>query len=161
MSNSFIRGDFKKLSKMIKSISKKVYVDVGILKGNIHPDSNVSVAYIGAVHEFGTDKAGRGNNTRIPERSFIRMPLEEKSEKITKLVEKKIEILLAKGDIESVMKLIGEASIVVIQEAFETGGFGKWEPLKDSTIEKKGSSGILIDTGLLRKSISYEIGGIE
>jgi phage gpG-like protein len=159
LSESYIEVDTKKLDEFIKGISKNAYVDIGILQGDIHPNSKVSTAFIGAVHEFGTDRAGRGNNVTIPERSFIRMPLIEKGEEIQKFAEKELEKNLADGDIEKILSMLGEGAVAKIQEAFETGGFGKWPPLSEVTIERKGSSAILIDQGFLRKRISYKVGG--
>jgi phage gpG-like protein len=159
MSESFVKIDTKLLDKFVKGLGKKVFVDVGILEGDIHPDSKETTAYIGAVHEFGTDKAGRNNDVTIPERSFIRMPLEEKAEEIQKFGEINLEENLANGDIEKIMNLLGEGAVAQIQMAFETGGFGQWEDIKQSTKDKKGSSGILIDKADLRKSISYKVGG--
>lgn len=158
MSNeSFVKGDFKKLEKILQSLKSGYYVDIGILENSSYPDGE-NVAYIGGVHEFGTDIAGRGNKTVIPKRSFIRMPLEKKSAEITKLVEKNLQKNLAKGDIEQIFKEVGIACEIQIQQAFETSGFGTWESNKDSTVAKKGSSKPLIDTGVLRKSITWKVG---
>lgn len=160
MKENTVEIDTKFLDKFIKGISKRAYVDIGILEGDVHPNSEVSTAFIGAVHEFGTDRAGRGNNTTIPERSFIRMPLEKKGEEIQKYGEHNLENNLANGDIESILSLLGEGAVAQIQLAFETGGFGTWAKLSEVTIDLKGSSSILIDQGVLRKRISYKVGGI-
>lgn len=155
-----VRGDFSRLEKLVENLGKDYYVDIGILGESGSTDQGgITLAGIGAVHEFGTDKAGRGNNTKIPERSFLRMPLETGQREIEKALEPKIEKLLADGDIEGIFKLIGIVGEARIQEAFESGGFGTWEALKESTIERKGSDAILIDEGDLRQGITSKVGG--
>jgi phage gpG-like protein len=158
--DSKITGDFSKLDKLVKNLGKDYYVDVGIL-GNEMTDEGITIAGIGAVHEFGTDKAGFWQNVEIPERSFIRMPLEEKSEEITKDVSKGYFEKITNGNIKGIFKDIGIAAERQIQEAFETGGFGTWAELTDSTIDAKGSDSILIDVGTLRKAITSKVGGGE
>jgi phage gpG-like protein len=156
--NSIVQGDFSKLEKLVKELGTDYYVDVGIIGENTETESGLTIAGIGAVHEFGTDKAGRGNSTVIPERSFIRMPLNKKQGQIQKQVEGRLERHLAKGDVKAVFKDIGIAAEGAIQEAFDTRGFGTWKENADSTVQKKGSDAPLIDDGTLRKSISSEVG---
>lgn len=156
--NSKITGDFSKLNKLVENLGKQYYVDVGIL-GNEVTDEGITIAGIGAVHEFGTDEAGSNNDIVIPERSFIRMPLEEKGEEIEKDVGKGYEEKIANGNVKGIFKDIGIAAERQIQEAFESGGFGTWPELQQSTIDAKGSSAILIDDGTLRKAITSQVGG--
>ncbi len=158
--DSVVTGDFSRLEKLIENLGKKYYTDVGILgSAGYTEDGGITLAGIGAVHEFGTDKAGRGNNTVIPERSFIRMPLETGQEFIEKQIDPEIQELIENGEIKKIFELIGIAGEARIQEAFETGGFGQWEGLADSTIKKKGSDAILIDIGALRQAITSRVGG--
>ena len=156
---SEVSGDFSKLEKLVKNLGRKYYVDIGILgETNETVEGGLTLAGLGAVHEFGTDRAGRGNKTVIPERSFIRMPLESGQAEIEKAVEPRIKALLEKGDIEGIFKLIGIAAEARIQEAFETAGFGEWDPNADTTVERKGSDQPLIDDGSLRKAITSKVG---
>lgn len=155
-----VTGDFSKLEKLIENLEGDYYVDIGILgENNKSVEGGLTLAGIGAVHEFGTDRAGRGNKTVIPERSFIRMPLETGQTDIENAVEPKLQKLLADGDIEGIFKLIGIAGEARIQEAFETAGFGEWDPNAESTIRQKGSDSPLIDQGPLRQSITSKVGG--
>lgn len=48
------------------------HIDVGLFEGEEHPDSELTIAQIGAVHEFGS------KNGKIPERSFLRSTADEK-----------------------------------------------------------------------------------
>jgi len=156
--DSVVQGDFSQLEKLVEGLSAKHYVDVGIIGENTETESGLTIAGIGAVHEFGTDKAGRGNSTTIPERSFIRMPLNKKQGEIQKQVEGRLEGHLARGDVKAVFKDIGVAAYGAIQEAFDTRGFGTWKENADSTVQRKGSDAPLIDDGTLRQSISSEVG---
>lgn len=156
MSNSFVKVDMEKLNRLIVQLDKKAFVDIGIIENVQYPDSGKSIAEVGATHEFGTDKAGRGEDVTVEERSFIRMPLEEKAEEIEKDAEKNLEENLANGDVDKILNQIGASGEGKIQEAFETGRFGKWPDIKESTKKRKGSSKILIDESYLRKAISYK-----
>lgn len=157
--DSVVSGDFSKLEEMLKGLGKRHYVDIGILgETNETTEGGLTLAGIGAVHEFGTDRAGRGNSTVIPERSFIRMPLETGQSQIKAAVEPHMKKDIAEGNIKHIFQMIGLAGEARIQEAFESGGFGEWEPLVESTIERKGSDSILIDTGALRKAITSKVG---
>jgi hypothetical protein len=182
--NSEVSGDFSKLEKLIENLGKKHFVDIGILgEGGKTEKGGITLAGIGAVQEFGTNKAGRGRKTTISERSFIRTPLETGQEDIEKAVEPRLEKLLEDGDIEGIFKLIGIAGEARIQEAFETEGFGEWAPNSDITIhgsnypliqkgkqltqkqianefiKGKDSAVPLINTGALRQSITSKVGG--
>ena len=160
--DNIITGDFSKLDALVKNLKKKYYVDIGILgKKNKTIEGGLTLAGIGAVQEFGTDRAGRGNKTVIPERSFIRMPLETGQQEIESKVKPHLKTLIVEGDIKGIFKLIGVAGEARIKEAFETAGFGKWAPNSDVTIKRKKSDSPLIDQGHLRDSISSRVGGGE
>ncbi len=158
-------SDFKSDTKGLDNLNKvfkdlgKMYTDVGVLEGNAYPDTGMTVAEVGAIQEFGSDKLGRDDIARpIPARSFIEFPIESRMKKIVKDVSKGAAQDFAEGGSEKIMNKLGAACDKQIQLGFETGGFGKWKPLAPFTIRKKKSSSILIDTSLLRKSISWRIG---
>lgn len=156
-----ISGDFSQLEKLISELDKSRYVDAGIIGENSETvEGGLTLAGIGAVHEFGTDKAGRSKTTVIPERSFIRMPIETGQSEIEDFVSVDYEKNIKEANIEAIFTDIGLGAEARIQEAFDTGGFGTWEPLKESTIKrKKGSEAILIDQGPLRQGITSKVGG--
>ena len=159
---SNINVDFKlddeEIKKAINELGKQISIKVGILGSNgskqAKNDDNelgkITMATLGAIHEFGSVKAN------IPARSFIRMPLETKyKEELSR--NKGFKQALKELDIAKLNNEAGLTATVVINDAFASGGFGEWTPLKPETIRKKGSDGILIDTGDLRRSISYEV----
>lgn len=158
--DSSVSGDFSKLEKIIEGLSKKFFVDIGILgaAGKIE-GGKITLAGVGAVHEFGTDKAGRGKNTVILQRSFIRMPLETGQSYIESQIGSKVKILIEKGDIKNIFVLIGIAGEARIQEAFETAGFGTWPDITEETKKAKGSDAILQDIGALKQAVTSKVGG--
>lgn len=158
--DSEVSGDFTQLEKLVENLGKKYYTDIGILgESGYTQEGGITLAGLGAVHEFGTDKAGRNRDTVIPERSFIRMPLETGQGDIEKAIEPKYQKLMEEGDIKGIFELIGIAGEARIQEAFESGGFGTWEDIKEATKKAKGSDAILIDIGTLRQAIASKVGG--
>lgn len=110
-----------------------------------------SNAEIGAAHEFGTSK--------VPQRSFLRMPLTEKlNGEITKAggyKDETIKQVIRDGSIRVYMQKIAALAEAVVLDAFRTGGFGKWAPHKPGYTNNTGQ--ILIDTQQLRDSISSEV----
>ena len=155
-----VQGNFTQLEKLIENLEGSHYVDIGILgEKNQSAEGGLTLAGVGAVHEFGTDIAGRGNNTKIPERSFIRMPLETGQDDIEKAVDIHMKENLRTGNIRQIFEEMGIAGVARIEEAFASEGFGEWEPNAESTVLAKGSDSPLIDDGTLRQGMSYKVGG--
>lgn len=151
--DTVVEGNFSRLDKLVESLGKPAYVDVGILgESNETEEGGITTAGIGAVHLFGSDDG------RIPERNWLTMPIELGQIEIEKAVEEKLKPLLEAGDIKGIMELIGIAAEAQIQEAFETGGFGQWPDITEETKARKKSDAILIDDGTLRKSVTSKPG---
>lgn len=152
--DSYVETDFKALDKLVANLGKSHFVDVGILGDNAGKTEGggATVAMIGAVAEFGTIDG------HVPMRSIIRMPLQTHQAQIQKAVEPRMQKHLETGDVKGIFVDIGIAAEGVIQDAFDTHGFGTWKPNAESTIEQKGSDSPNIDKGLLRKSISSKAG---
>lgn len=155
--------DDKQLKNAIEELSAKVSIKVGILGANgskpIENDKdklgNITMATLGAIHEFGSEKMN------IPSRSFLNMPIETHFEgELIKNIgfQKAIQEL----NITKMNQEAGESAVAAITDAFGSGGFGEWAPLKEETIRRKTKNGkrgdaILIDTGDLSRSITYEV----
>lgn len=152
--DSYIEADFKALDKLIAGLDKKHYVDVGILGENASKTEagGATLGMIGAVHMFGTIDGS------TPKRDFIVMPLQAHQAEIQKQVEPRMAKHLETGDVKGIFTDIGIAAESVIQDAFDTGGFGTWPDIKQETKDRKGSDAILIDEGKLRKAISSKAG---
>jgi phage gpG-like protein len=117
-------------------------------KGKFDASTN---AAIGAIHEFGVPG-------KMPQRSFLRMP-------ITEQLQKELESHGAFGP-EELKKVVKEGSTVpwlhriavvaekIVGDAFATGGFGKWRP---SDMKYKTVHQTLVETQQLRNSITSEV----
>jgi hypothetical protein len=120
-------------------------VKVGVL-------GNTRNASILATHEFGSI------TKRIPRRSVLKDTLIYKKEDLEiKVIQLTIDNLGKKNGLMIALKKLGIFAEKLIQEAFKTGGFGKWAPLSKKTIEKKKSNSILIDTAQLRRGITSKV----
>lgn len=109
-----------------------------------------TVLEVGIWHEYGTQF--------VPMRSFLRAPFITKEADIRKIINGQLNLVLEKGmDIEVALGRIGVVAVNISKAAFKSGGYGEWPDIKQSTKDAKGSSGILIDTGLLRNSITWVV----
>jgi hypothetical protein len=135
-------------------IAKKATLKVGILSEDaltVYVDKETgevgsTVLEVGAKHEFGTDG--------VPRRSFLRMPLFVKRKAIEKTMVKQFELVVEEGKSAlDALGLVGFKATNTIIEAFETGGFGNWQDISQTTKDEKGSNGILKDTLALQNSI--------
>lgn len=125
-------------------------IKVGILGDkNARRDQN-SNATIGAKHEFGLDG--------MPIRSFLRIPIAdnlqvylEKAGAFNKAVIAKI---FAEKNLLGWMKAIAVVAENIVQDAFKTGGFGKWTP---SNMKYKKTHQTLVETQQLQRSITSEV----
>ena len=64
---------------------------------------------------------------------------------------------MKRNGVKSMMGRLGVYAEETIQEAFNTGGWGVWPKLALSTVKRKGSSRILIETAQMRKAISSRV----
>ena len=63
---------FKRILQAIKAMQKEAQVAVGIVQNQVHENSNLTIAQIAAVHEYGCAERN------IPARSFMRSTFDEK-----------------------------------------------------------------------------------
>ncbi len=142
---------YRKMLKLLTS-GKKPVVQVGIFgeKGaETHKDSDgLTVLEVGAFHEFGL-----GNN---PERSFIRGWVDENESKVVEFLGKEVERATKNGaeDFDQGLERLGLFCQSGIQARMSQG---IPPPLKKATVDRKGSTVPLIDTGQLRASITYKV----
>lgn len=184
------RINFKALDEWMKALDRKISIKVGIIgkeAGQKHPDSDLTNAELGAIHEFGatitvTEKMrnylhSQGIHLKkdtmtvvIPTRSFLRVPLmsPEGKKELKRVVEYQLKGELKATDfskdtankiLDDTVHLLAETAYLRVLQAFETGGFGKWAPISEFTAQRRYNAGNppLTDTGDLRRSISYEI----
>ncbi len=164
-----IKGeDLKGLKNLAANIEKlkKYRVKVGVLGGN-YPTGE-SIASVAVLHEFGSEskrtfmyKGRKITIGGVPTRSFLRMPLRLKIKTLSKMDEVDRAMLirgLETGQVQHPLYMLGLKGEAVVQKAFDSQGFGQW-PRNISEVYKdlKGSDIPLIDSGLLRNSISSEV----
>lgn len=118
-------------------------------------DGDATIAEIGYFHEYGTTT--EDGEVHIPERSFLRDYIDENealnNKRLTKLFQK---VISSKGTFsaQTALNQFGLHAVGEIQKRISDG----IEPeLDDRTIARKGSSVPLIDTGLLRSSITHQL----
>ncbi len=149
-----IKFNLNGMEKLRQQVGDSYITRVGILGGHAMRKSNgpMNNAEIGTIHEFGSEAA------QIPPRSFLRMPIEEKrKELMSSFATSSTKAAMETGDFKKVFQNLGVRAEDIVDQAFSSGGFGHWHALKQSTIDAKGSSVILIDTSQLRRSITSDV----
>ncbi len=112
-----------------------------------HGDDAFTVLDVAAVHEFGTDT--------VPQRSFIRAWFDENIEKAREALRRlMVQALQGKLTPEQCIERFG---LWVQGEIQKRMAQGIPPPLAESTIEQKGSSVPLIDTGQMRSSVTFKV----
>lgn len=109
--------------------------------------SGATILDVATFNEFGT--------TRIPERSFLRAWFDGAEAGLRRdLVVLTQSVVAGKRTADQVLELLGLRSVGQIQARISQG---IPPPNAESTIKKKGSSTPLIDTGVLRSSVTYQV----
>lgn len=174
--NATSKFDDKKLPALGRALRafKNARVRVGILSGakvgrydiEKTTQDKFNNPTLGIVHEFGSKLRN------IPARSFLRMPL-------TLFLPKRIQqigiavwraLVIQNGPLLA-LKQLGVAGENVVQEAFETGGFGRWakwspryaswrmrfERARSKLIGPLQPGSLLILSGQLRRSVTSRV----
>lgn len=150
----------KGLDQLLRALKAKPPVArVGILgskstrsknKGNQNPTN----AEIGAVHEFGSPARN------IPARSFLRIPISENLEKYMERAglfnEGTLKEVIKNKSLVPWTKTVAVLAEEIVGDAFDTHGFGNWEPWRNSSYTNN-TGDLLVDTQQLRNSITHEV----
>ncbi len=105
-------------------------------------------ANLAAVHEFGAPSVG------IPQRSFMGATFDAKINKYVETISDGLgKVIDRGGKVADAMALAGEAHLADIIRAIDSGIS---PPNKPSTVDRKGSSKPLIDTGQLKQSLTTQ-----
>jgi hypothetical protein len=125
-------------------------VFVGFLRSSgVHKGSNMTVASIGAIHEFGS------SDGKIPERSFMRSAVQANRKKLEEMIGKlSLAVIEGAKDSKTALGILGEYVKGLMQKKIRAG---VPPPLSAGTVARKGSSVPLIDTGQLINSIEWQI----
>jgi len=137
------------LEQEIKKLTTNKTVLVGIHEGaGLTDDGDLTMAQLGAVLHFGTDRAGKNNSVTIPARPWLDVGVKSG-------ISDYIEIIQNHSDnLDNALEIIGQVATGKVQMYMTDLN----APANaDSTTAKKGSSNPLIDTGALRQSVTYSI----
>ena len=135
--------------KGLLALKAPAHVDVGILESAGVEKDGTSVIDVAEWHEFGT--------ATIPERSFIRAWFDEAEPQLRQDFAALMRTVAAgKRTRAEVLELMGQRMVGQVQARMAAG---VPPPNAPSTVRRKGSSTPLIDTGVLRSSVTYRTGG--
>lgn len=134
----------------LAQIKGRKFVKVGIVSGTgEHPNGTggQSLAEVGWWNEFGTDK--------IPERPFLRTGLRENVNNYRAIMQAQLKAFLTQKTEESqALGVLGEKAQADVQRKIVQVSSPPNTPL---TVEKKGSSSPLQDTGALKQNIRWAL----
>ena len=147
-----VRGGDKlaaELQRMAGAVNSAERVKVGFLAGATYPDGT-PVAMIAAIHNWGAPRAG------IPPRPFFSNMIGKKQQEWGPATGN---LLVANQyDALKTLQMVGEAVAGQLrQEIVDTND----PPLAQSTIDRKGFSKPLVDTGHMLNSVDYEVTGVR
>lgn len=138
----------EKIKKIFDELSDKAAY-VGWLADTASYEDGTSVAEVAAFNEYGT--------VNIPSRPFMKTAVDKSKDDILKYYQMSAKnIADGKADAEKVLNGLGVLGKSKVQESIRNGN---WEPNAPATIKRKGSSKPLIDTGLMRDTVTYVIRG--
>lgn len=133
--------------------AKRLEVVVGLPKGEATAKvygNGIKVVEIAAIHEYGL-----GN---VPSRSFLRVPFIAKNQEMGDATAYAFQqIFNGAASAKDALGLIGAEARNYVLDSFRNNGYGTWPELNPETIRRKGSSKPLIDKGILRGSITWEV----
>lgn len=138
-----------RIAQTLHRLARNSGVYVGLPKGTGTYEDGTPIAVIGAVQEFGSADG------RIPERSFLRVPMRSNQKLFSNIMKELLpQVIEGKLTMRNMMEQVGARAAAVPQEAISAGiAPGN----ADSTVEQKGSSTPLVDTGFLRQNITYVV----
>lgn len=135
----------RRFQKMLEELAEKE-VRIGFQHGEATEEDGTDICDVAAWNELGTE--------RMPSRPFLRKSVDENGERINSFLRSKKDDIVRGVPAERILNEIGIFQKDLIQEKITEGSF---EPNKESTVRKKGSSKPLIDTGRMRQSVNYVI----
>lgn len=152
------RGRWNALVRRLSNLSR-YHTEVGFpLSGKVEEPSRVGsgheparsmvdLAFIASVHEYGT------RDGRVPARPFFRPALDGNREAISEIQDVALaRVVRGTCTVKEGLALVGEKACSLIRKQIRAL---KWPPLKPTTIKRKGSSKLLIDTGQLINSVQH------
>lgn len=143
---------WRELKRRIPAI-KGAAVTVGVQSDAGSDENGTPLAAIAFWNEQGT--AGGGWGGPIPERPFMRDTFDQQKGAWGRTADRAISaILMGRATPKRAFSVLGELAQSDIQTAIVSGG---WTPNSPVTVEMKGSSTPLIDSGAMRQAIRYKV----
>lgn len=146
------------LLNLLKALEHGHSVKVGVFGGKPHDKrgkgSDVTMADVGFVNEFGSV------TRHIPARSWLRMPIMDYINEIYMSAKEEVGTWVELADARHFLEKVGASAVAFILAAFESRGgtlHEPWKPNKPATIRRKGSDSPLIDTGALRRAVTFKV----
>lgn len=144
------KSDREKLKKKFEKIGE-AFVSIGVHEGAGQYEDGTSVVEVALWNEFGTRS--------IPERSFIRSTIDENESLIDSWRDEMLKKLISDDwTVEKALEAIGFRIQILIQNKIKSN---VPPPNAPSTLKHKAregtSGGTLIDSGLLLRSITYQV----
>lgn len=151
---------FKDLLRAIKDL-KTMTVETGYFGKGATSEGRLSLVGIAAVNEFGTNNAGKNRNIKIPSRPFMAISFDNNLSDIISLRNKMYaRIIEGKTTVKAGLNALGLLMGRYISETISVANIPP--PNAPSTVERKGSSHTLIDTGALMKGWRIRVvGGVR
>lgn len=147
-----LEDNFPQLQQVVADLSK-YRLEIGIFGED--DGSGKSYVMIANVHEFGVVISKPSGNIVIPERSFMRSTFDEKEREWAKFMEGRLrKVLNFDMTVEQMYEQVGAKAASDIQRKIRDLDT---PPNAESTIEKKGSSNPLIDSGDMRRRITWKV----
>lgn len=129
-------------------------LEIGLLDGGKgsrqHPNADMTVAELGAVHEFGAPRVG------IPTRSFLGAVFDRDEQALGAKMDEVIRQALFNGQApQTALQKAGDWFSDQVKNYFTEST--PPPPIKPETAERKGSNLVLVETGTLREGIEARV----
>jgi hypothetical protein len=152
------RKSWDEFKTKLEELKKRPHVAVGVLGkegAELYEGDEVTTVDVATFNEFGT--TSEDGTVAVPARSFIRSTYDRDQSRFLAILRRyKMQLVTNKLTTNQVLTFIGQFAQKQIQGTITAGGI-PYRPNSDATIDRKGSSAPLIDTGQMRQSIRYEV----
>lgn len=148
---------FDNLRKQLEAIKDgDSYVRAGVVGEKAAEDhGGITDGDLAQVHEYGATVQRGGTTIVIPARPFIRTSFDNHRAEYVSLLRDRIGAVYGgEGTIPEALAELGRAMAADQRTTINQGEFA---PLKESTVEKKGTSQPLIDTGQLLRALGFDV----
>lgn len=153
---------WKKIVGDLRKLKNAPYAKVGLVgpsAGATHEESSagesLTVATIGMIHEYGSE------SRNIPERSFIRGPLEANKENLRSFIQKiTFNLASQKLDVAQALGLLGLEGVRIIKQAITVDRIKPAlapETVKAKTRDGKAGDTPLVDTAQMLNSVRHQV----